>query len=467
MVAASACGGSGSTDAPSGPSTPSSSVVVSPAPMHVAVGGTAQISAQLLDSAKSPVSGAAFTFTSSDQAVATVSASGLVNGVRAGTATITATSGGFSANTTAQVVVPTTVIGHVSTVDAGPSTGLAATVETGTGYGAQDFTGPLDAGGAFQVAAPLTFAPADSVRVIIDASPAARRYHPTVALAAAARIGASAARPMLVPRTEVFSTPNYPASSVDVSLDAAFRRVCSDDTNANCNSFFPQVWKSAVILWSDADLPIPLAFYTTASTSPISAADSVALWATIDKMQKDLGRTLFKPATLSSLAAPDANGYSAKAVLVWVDSTLTGFAGYTNWIWDANLNMLAAKTRVTRNSALASTGLMTHELLHALGFHHTCAWPTVMGGYGCQEQSGATKSDAAAFNLGYAIRDAIRANAPTTTLADALRGEQTRELAPVASRSGTAIAPGPVVFAPRAPRQVLFGGRLVSADGAP
>jgi hypothetical protein len=249
-----------------------------------------------------------------------------------------------------------------------------------------------------------------------------------------------------------------------VSLTQAFQRVCTDDSNANCNSFFPQIWKSAVVLWNDADLPVPLAFNTSATTSPISAADSINLWNIIAEMQSELGRQLFVPATLSSLPPPDVNGFSRKAVLVWVDSTLSGFAGYTNWIWDGNLNMLSAKTRVTANAALASRSLMKHELLHALGFHHTCAWTTVMGGYGCGSAQSVTKSDAAAFSLGYQTRRTIIASAPTTTLADALRGEQLRETGVLAARTGIAAT---VPFAPLGAKQVFFGGRLVSADGAP
>lgn len=359
----------------------------------------------------------------------------------------------------------TSVSGRVYTIDGGASSGLVAGVENGSGSSKRDYTSPVDAAGVFSVNAPLTFGPTDSATVVVDAASGARRYHPTFARVATTRVGPTALRPMLVPENSVFSTPAYPSSTVSVSLQAAFQRVCTDDTNANCNSFFPQIWKSSVILWNDADLPVPLAFYPTASTSPITAADSIALWGIIAQMQNELGRTLFVPATLSSLAtSPDANGYSRKAALVWVDSTLTGFAGYTNWIWDGNLNMLAAKTRVTRNAALANRSLMTHELLHALGFHHTCAWSTVMGGYGCGSAAGATRADAAGFALAYQARRTILANAPTTTLGDALRGEQVREAGIVAARAPLGAA---VPFAVRAPRQVLFGGRLVSADGAP
>jgi hypothetical protein len=373
--------------------------------------------------------------------------------------------GGSSTTDTQTPQVPLTSIGgRVFTADGGSTSGLVAGVENNSGSSTRDYTAPLDATGAFSVGAPLTFGPTDSATVVVDVPSGARRYHPTFARVAATRVASTALRPMLVPENSVFSTPAYPSSTVAVSLQSAFQRVCTDDTNANCNSFFPQIWKSSVALWSDADLPIPLAFYTGASTSPITASDSVALWGVIAQMQNELGRTLFVPAALSSLTPPDANGYSRKAALVWVDSTLSGFSGYTNWIWDGNFNMLATKTRVTRNSALASRSLMTHELLHALGFHHTCAWTTVMGGYGCSSAAGATKADAAGFALAYQTRRTILANAPTTTLADALRGEQVREAGIVATRAPLGAA---VPFAAMGPRQVLFGGRLVSVDGAP
>jgi hypothetical protein len=432
--------------------------------MLVSVGGSAQVNARVLDASNNPVSGATPTFQSSDQSIASVNAGGLVTGLRAGVATISARYGTGTGTTNATIVTPTSVAGRVAAVDAGTVAGLVAGVESGTGTNIQDFTAPLDATGTFQIAAPLTFGPTDSMSVLVDVASGARRYHPIFSLVATNRVSSTALRPMLVPKTSVFSTPAYPSSSVDVSLTLAFQRVCTDDSNANCNSFFPQIWKSAVILWNDADLPVPLAFNTSATTSPISAADSINLWNIIAEMQNELGRQLFVPATLSSLPAQDVNGMSRKAVLVWVDSTLTGFAGYTNWIWDGNLNMLAAKTRVTANAALASRSLMKHELLHALGFHHTCAWTTVMGGYGCGSAQSVTKSDAAAFSLGYQTRRTIISSAPTTTLGDALRGEQLRETSVLAARTGLAqVFP----FAPLSAKQVFFGGRLVWADGAP
>jgi len=432
--------------------------------MLVAVGGSAQIAARAVDASMATIPGATPAFQSSDPGTASVNASGLVTGLRAGTVTISATYGGATGTTKATVVAPTSIAGRVSAIDGGTVNGLVAGVESGAGANVQDFTASLDGTGAFQIAAPITFGTTDSMSVLVDAPSGTRRYHPVLALVPSTRLASTALRPMLVPKTSVFSTQAYPSSSVDVSLAQAFQRVCSDDTNANCNSFLPQLWKSAVVLWSEADLPVPLAFNTLATTSPISATDSISLWNIIGEMQNELGRTLFVPATLSSLPAPDAGGFSRKAVLVWVDNTLTGFSGYTNWIWDGNLNMMAAKTRVTTNAALASRSLMKHELLHALGFHHTCAWTTVMGGYGCTSSQTVTRADAAAFSLGYQTRRTILANAPTTTLGDALRGEQLRETGVLASRAGFT---GPIPFAPLGAKQVFFAGRLVSADGAP
>ena len=328
------------------------------------------------------------------------------------------------------------------------------------------FATPIDATGAFSFSAPLGPLPTDSVDLVVDVASGARTYRPVDTRVPASRGTVVAARPLLIPRTSVFTSTTYGSTSLVVSLEQAFTRVCSDDTNANCNSFFPQVWKTVVPLWADSDLPVPLAFNYTATTSPITATDSIALWAVIRQMEADIGRPLFKPATFTDLTPPDANGFSPKAVLVWVDKTLTGFAGYTNWNWDGSQNMVAAKTRVTTNALFANRPLMTHELLHALGFHHTCAWPTVMGGYGCTSQQGATKADVAAFHLGYAARRTIVANAPTTTFRDALRGEQLFDVGATAAVAAEQLSIR-VPFAAATRATMVVGGRLVTGDGAP
>jgi hypothetical protein len=77
-------------------------VTVTPSSATIAVNGTVQLTA----TASPPKSASSFTWTSSNTAVATVSASGLVTGVGGGTATIGASAGGVTG--TATVTVTTT-----------------------------------------------------------------------------------------------------------------------------------------------------------------------------------------------------------------------------------------------------------------------------------------------------------------------------------------------------------------------
>ncbi|HSQ31765.1 MAG TPA: Ig-like domain-containing protein [Gemmatimonadaceae bacterium] len=441
-------------------------IVVTPAPMLAAIGGSAQAAAEGIDQRGKPIVVQQFTFQSSNPAIATVSPSGLVTGVSAGTAAITAGSQNIIGSTTVSVVSPTTVAGSLVSPAAGPFANLTFAIRTGSGASMQTFSTTVDGSGAFSLAAPLPQGAADSVTLLVDDNARPRIYHPIAKPVRAAVATTAATHPLLVPESETFTSPTYGTSTVSISLQSAFTRVCFDDTNANCNSFFPQVWIPGIVpLWSAADFPIPLAFNHTATTSPITATDSTALWTVIHQMEADLGRPLFKPVNFSSLTPPDANGYSPKAVLVWVDSTLTGFSGYSNWIWEnGTQNMIAAKTRVRLNSFLSSRSLMSHELLHDLGFHHTCAWSTVMGGYGCSSAAGITMTDAAGFNLAYQTRAAIVASHPTTTFGDALRGEQTIEGAPVAALLPAARA---IPFASVGLRTLVFSGRQVRGDGAP
>jgi hypothetical protein len=441
-------------------------ITIAPAPMLVAVGGAYTLSAAGADQRGNPIALPQLTYQSSDPSIAAVTPSGSVTGVRTGTATISAGAQGLAGTTTVTVVSPTTFLGGVVAANGGATANLSITLQTGTGASLQTFAAPVDAAGAFHLDAPLPVAATDLVTLVVDANARPRVYHPISKQVQVAGAPAAAARPLLIPESEAFTSPSYPASTVAISLQAAFTRVCDDNTNANCNSFFPQSWLAGVVpLWAAGDFPIQLAFNRSATTDPITSADSVALWTVIHEMEADVGRTLFKPVDFSSLTPPDANGYTPKTVLVWVDNTLTGFSGYTNWIWDGNQNMIAAKTRVRVNAALGSRSLMSHELLHALGFHHTCAWVTVMGGYGCTSAVGITQADAAGFNLGYQARAAIVASKPTTTFGDALRGEQLLESGPVAAV--TPLSGALVRFARVERRSIVFGGRVVTSDGAP
>ena len=80
-------------------------VTVSPAAAEVAaLGGTLQLSAEVRDQKGEVMARATVTWASSDEAVATVSASGLVTGVAIGSATITATAGSATGSATVTVV---------------------------------------------------------------------------------------------------------------------------------------------------------------------------------------------------------------------------------------------------------------------------------------------------------------------------------------------------------------------------
>src|SRR5438309_4671796 len=91
------------------------SVTVSPATASVQVGSTIQLTATPKDASGNPLSGRVVTWASSNTAMATVSSSGLVTGVAAGSATITAASEGQGGTSAITVTVASSgsQFGHV------------------------------------------------------------------------------------------------------------------------------------------------------------------------------------------------------------------------------------------------------------------------------------------------------------------------------------------------------------------
>src|SRR5213594_1086663 len=116
---------------------PVASVAVSPASASVQVGQTVQLAATPRDANGNPLSGRAVSWASSNTAVATVSGSGLVTGVTAGSATITATSEGQGGTATITVstvpVASVTVSPATASVQAGQTVQLAATPKDANG----------------------------------------------------------------------------------------------------------------------------------------------------------------------------------------------------------------------------------------------------------------------------------------------------------------------------------------------
>src|SRR2546428_5908571 len=116
---------------------PVASVTVSPATASVQVGQTVQLSAIPRDANGNPLAGRTVAWGSGSPAVATVSASGLVTGVTAGAATITATWEGKSGTATITVstvpVASVTVSPATASVQAGQTVPLAATPKDANG----------------------------------------------------------------------------------------------------------------------------------------------------------------------------------------------------------------------------------------------------------------------------------------------------------------------------------------------
>ncbi|HMC68775.1 MAG TPA: Ig-like domain-containing protein, partial [Mycobacteriales bacterium] len=114
------------------------SVTVSPATASVQAGQTFQLTATPKDANGSALSGRTVTWTSSNGGVATVSGTGLVSGVAAGSATITAMSEGQSGSATIAVTAPVSPPGTVGDLTVVTTTDSSVTlrfteVDGGTG----------------------------------------------------------------------------------------------------------------------------------------------------------------------------------------------------------------------------------------------------------------------------------------------------------------------------------------------
>jgi hypothetical protein len=120
--------------------------------------------------------------------------------------------------------------------------------------------------------------------------------------------------------------------------------------------------------WNPSKLPARVAFRPGKG---ITGEDSAAFWAILDRMESDVGMNLFEPADISSGSDPDD-------VVVVETRHMPGDDGRTFLTWSNDGGVYDVRVYFRSAALLHSERIVTHEMMHALGFGHTSQWTSVM-----------------------------------------------------------------------------------------
>lgn len=124
-----------------------------------------------------------------------------------------------------------------------------------------------------------------------------------------------------------------------------------------------------ILGWPPTAFPLRIAFDRQRSSERISPQDSAAFWAAADQLERDLGADLFTPATFEQ-SRPDGT------ISVEIGSQYA--EGHTFIVWNMQGDAYDGVVTLRYASTAQNAAVVTHELLHLIGFGHTSDWPTVM-----------------------------------------------------------------------------------------
>ena len=253
----------------------------------------------------------------------------------------------------------------------------------------------VDRTGAFVL--PIPSAHCDSADIRIEAREGfPRRYH-TVLLRVPIPVQRDSTametlRVVLVPTSHAVAGGTYAGTVVPISVDAAL-------APAGERARYWRVSRAATsrgvpIGWPEERFPLPVA--VAGRVSELRRVDSAAFWAIARQLERDVGRTLFRPISLDSARS---EGWSINLSLDGRERT----PGITFITHDGQADLFDATIVIRASPLLSDERVVTHELVHALGFGHAVGWYSVMNSP-FQAAPRVTASDVAYAQLFYRLR---------------------------------------------------------------
>jgi hypothetical protein len=229
---------------------------------------------------------------------------------------------------------------------------------------------------------------------------------------------------LLIPRVWHINSGTHAGRNVAVDLRGATAPVC----RTGCSAYYPaedtlRMTPSGIPFWLESSLPLRVA-YNNEDGIRIDPADSLAFIRVAQSLEQDLGRRWFQPARLTDVFnAPPGDPFGS--IIFSIDPQLST-PGRANWV--AQRGEIVAgvvyfqSSRYIRHPGYA--GIVAHELMHALGFGHTCSWRTVVAAETCpgRRASAPTPEDVAHAQLLLRLRTLERIHGIHGSIAAALAG---------------------------------------------
>jgi hypothetical protein len=262
------------------------------------------------------------------------------------------------------------VTGRVLAADGGSPAGVRVVV-AGTSWAD---SAVADSAGSYALHLPAGLAD-DSLQLVArEADPASGRYHP--AAVRLARIDVAGEHGfVLVPRAWTIPGGSYAGTTVEISPRLAFQPICR-----GCSGFLKRstVVGGGVRTWPEAFFPLRVVFDHEFSPLPITPRDSVSFWRSVEGLEADFGADLVRPAPYSA-SVPVGDSVPGDLIFVMIDPSLRVSGLGTTGAYGEDI--VFGEVRLRGSGVLAdagASGIVVHELMHAIGLGHTCSWRSVM-----------------------------------------------------------------------------------------